>query len=226
MTTPADLISAIDSLLSHPAGIGSFALANNVAEKAYEAYVFGLCLRAARELGGSPMLVNIKGVENPNPFIFRGAPGQIHSAHKDYGYASFELNGTKLEVHAGVEFEGTSKTTHEVDVAVMKAEEAERCRTVPSDPAVAALIGGWECKFYGKRLDKHLGRAFVGLIDDAGTVIRLSGMCSNSESPQLKLYFKPQRRPFPHFKLTPLNKSNEDIFVNMLKAELKKMTGV
>jgi hypothetical protein len=91
---------------------------------------------------------------------------------------------------------------------------------------VAALIGGWECKFYGKRLDKHLGRAFVGLIDDAGTVIRLSGMCSNSESPQLKLYFKPQRRPFPHFKLTPLNKSNEDIFVNMLKAELKKMTGV
>lgn len=225
MTTKADLENAIASMLATPVGSAVYSLSNDVAEKAYEAYVFSLCLRAARELGCMPVLKSIEGKKYPNPFVFRGAPGQIHSKYKDYGYAEFSVKGDKFEVHAGVEFEGTSKTTHEVDVAVMKAEEAERCRKIPADPAVSALIGAWECKFYGGSLQKHLGRAFVGLVDDAGTVIRLSGLCSNSDSPQLRLYFKPQRRPFPHFKLSPLNKSNEDVFVNTLKGELKKMAG-
>lgn len=225
MPTKPILENAIDTLLAHPAGVGAFALSNDVAEKAYEAYVFALCLRAARELGCAPVLKGIDGKINPAPFIFRGAPGQIHSNYKNYGYAHFSLNKTEFEVHVGVEFEGTSKTTHEVDVALMKAEEADRCRKIPDDPAVSGLIGAWECKFYGKNLQKHLGRAFVGLVDDAGTVVRLHGLCSNSDSPQLRQYYKPQRRPFPHFKLSPLNKSNEDVFVNMVKAELKKMTG-
>ena len=29
---------------------------------------------------------------------------------------------------------------------------------------------------------------------------------------------------FPHFRMTPLEPSNEDIFVNRIKGELKKMT--
>lgn len=225
MATKADLDQAIANLLSMPASGTAVLLSNDVAEKAYEAYVFSLCLRAAREMGCTPVLKSVLGTTNPNPFVFRGAPGQIHSKYKDYGYAEFSVKGDKFEVHAGVEFEGTSKTTHELDVSVMKAEEAERCRKIPSDPAVSALVGAWECKFYGGSLQKHLGRAFVGLVDDAGTVIRLSGLCSNSDSAQLRLYFKPQRRPFPHFKLSPLNKSNEDVFVNALKGELKKMAG-
>jgi hypothetical protein len=225
MTTKADLDSAINNILTTGAISTVCKLSNDVAEKAYEAYIFSLCLRAVRELGGTPVLRSINGKVNPNPFIFRGSPSQIHSTHKNYGYAEFTVNKERFEVHAGVEFEGTSKTTHEMDVAVMKAEEAEKCRKTRSDPAVSAVIGAWECKFYGGSLQKHLGRAFVGLIDDAGTVIRLSGLCSNSDSSQLRLYFMPQRRPFPHFKLSPLNKSNEDVFVNALKGELKKMAG-
>lgn len=61
-------------------------------------------------------------------------------------------------------------------------------------------------------------------MDDMSTNARLRGMCSNSVHPQLWDYFKPQRRPYPHFKLSALEPSNEDIFVNMVKAELKKMT--
>jgi hypothetical protein len=61
-------------------------------------------------------------------------------------------------------------------------------------------------------------------MDDMGSNVRQSGMCSNSAHPQLRDYFRPQRRPFPHFHLTPLERSNEDIFVNQLKGELKKLT--
>lgn len=223
MATLQELENAIDTLLSHPLGVGRFQLVRRVEEKAYEAYVFGLCLQAARELNATPILCGITGF--PDPFVFRGAPGQIHSDARNYGYAAFSLNGHHFEVHAGVEFRGTSGMTHELDVCIMRAEDARACRNPQTrdDPLAASLIAGWECKFYAGNLDKGLGRAFVGLIDDMGTNIRLSGLCSNSVHPQLRDYFHPQRRPHPHFELTPLKPSYEAIFVNQIKGELKKM---
>jgi hypothetical protein len=222
MSTLADLESAIDALLNHPFGVGQYQLVRRVEPKAYEAYIFGLCLRAVRELNATAVLRGITGT--PTPFIFRGAPGQIYSSSRNYGYAEFNINGRRFEVHAGVEFQG-ARMTHELDVCIMRAEEADQCRQQPDDPPAASLVGGWECKFVGN-LDKGLGRAFVGLVDDMGTNLRLSGLCSNSAHPQLRRYFEPQRRPYPHFNLTPLNVSNEDVFVNLIKAELKKMTGI
>jgi len=47
-------------------------------------------------------------------------------------------------------------------------------------------------------------------------------MCSNSVHPQLRDYFQPRRRPFRTFSFTPLEPSNENIFVNQLKGALKK----
>src|SRR5262245_4063071 len=223
MATLIQLEQAIDTLLGHPLGVGQYQLIRRVADKAYEAYVFGLCLRAVRELGETPVLRGITGP--PNPFIFRGGPGQIHSNTRNYGYAEFSLNGHQFEIHAGIEFQGTSGMTHELDVCIMRAEEARACRLEPDDPHSPGLIGGWECKFYDGDLKKVLGRAFVGLIDDMGSSFRLSGFCSNNTHAGLTEYFKPQRRPHPHFKLTPVERSNEHIFVNLIKAELKKMTG-
>ena len=222
MATLVELENAIDVLLDHPLGIQQYELIQQVEAKAYEAYVFALCLRAARELGVTPVLRGRQGV--PNPFIFRGAPGQIHSTSRNYGYAEFVLNGHTFEVHAGVEFKGSSGMTHELDVCIMRGKDAEECRRQPSDPKSASLVGGWECKFYSGNLKKGLGRAFVGLMDDMGTNVRMSGFCSNSVHPQLREYFRPQGRPFPHFRLTPLEPSNEDIFVNQIKGQLKKMT--
>jgi hypothetical protein len=217
-----DLETAIDLLLNHPLGLRQYRLARRAGDTAYEAYVFGLCIRAARELGSTVVLHGINGA--PNPFIFRGAPGQIHGNGKNYGYAKFNLNNNFFEIHVDIEFKGTSGMMHEIDVCVIRSEDADECRRKPDDPSAASLVAGWECKFYSKNLNKGLGRAFVGLMDDMGTNVRLSGMCSNAEHPQLKSYFKLQRRPHPHFQLTPLEKSNEDIFVNQLKAALKKMT--
>lgn len=222
MATLADLESAIDALLSHPLGVGHYQLVRRVEPKAYEAYVFGLCLKAIRELGATPILRGISGP--PTPFIFRGAPGQIHSDSRNYGYVAFSLNGERFEVHAGVEFRGTSTMMHEVDVCIMRGDDADNCRQRPNDPPAASLVGSWECKFLSGDIQKGLGRAFVGLMDDMGDNVRTSGLCSNSNHPQLLHYFRPQRRPFPHFDLTPLQPSNEDIFVNILKGVLKKMT--
>lgn len=223
MASLSDLQSAIDALLDHPLGVSQYQLVRAAEEKAYEAYVFGLCLRAARELG---VVVLLRGINGPPlPFIFRGAPGQIHSRARNYGFAQFRVNGNDFEVHLGVEFTGSSGMTHELDVCIMRAEDADRCRQAPDDPSSASLVAGFECKFYAGTLQKGLGRAFVGLIDDMGSNLRISGFCSNSEHPQLKEYFRPQRRPHPHFRLTPLEPSNEQIFVNQIKGELKKMTG-
>lgn len=222
MATLSDLEQAIDALLNHPLGIGQYQLVRRVEEKAYEAYIFGLCLRAVRELGVIPVLRGISGL--PNPFVFRGAPGQIHSSARNYGYGEFRLNGQDFEIHAGVEFRGSSGMTHELDVCIMRGDEADQCRQQPDDPPAASLIAGWECKFYAGNLQKGLGRAFVGLVDDLGTNLRVSGLCSNSVHPQLRDYFQPQRRPYPNFQLTPLQPSNENIFVNQIKAELKKLT--
>lgn len=224
MATLQDLEIAIDTLLKHPLGIQQYVLVRRAEEKAYEAYVFGLCLRAACELGVTPILRGITGA--PTPFVFRGAPGQIHSRSRNYGYAEFALNGHEFEIHAGVEFKGASGMTHELDVCIMRAADARACRDPQSldDPPAASLVGGWECKFYAGNLQKGLGRAFVGLIDDMGSNFRLSGFCSNSFHSQLRDYFRPQRRPHPHFRLTPLEPSNEQIFVNQIKGELKKMT--
>src|SRR5437867_13296028 len=102
MATLSDLENAIDALLDHPLGVGQYQLVRRAEEKAYEAYVFGLCLRAARELNVTPVLRGITGP--PIPFIFRGGPGQIHSTSRNFGYAAFTINGYEFEIHAGVEF--------------------------------------------------------------------------------------------------------------------------
>ncbi|MFY7897602.1 MAG: hypothetical protein ACOVOP_00945 [Candidatus Planktophila sp.] len=221
MTTLADLQNAIDTLMQHPLGPGNYRLIRVVEEKAYEAYVFGLCLQAVRKLGVTPTLLGILG--HPNPFVFRGAPGQIHSTRWNYGYARFMLGTEEFEIHAGVEFRGASRMTHEVDIAIMRAVDADHCRANPDDPASSSLVGAWECKFYDSALQKSLARAFVGLVDDLGTNIRATGLCSNKTHAQMLLYFQAKKRPYPHLELSPLNTLVEENFVNMVAGELKKM---
>jgi hypothetical protein len=219
-----DLTNAIDALLRHPLGASQYRLAKNTGDVAYEAYVFGLCLRAVRELGVVPVLKGVTGL--PNPFIFRGAPGQIYGTSKNFGYAEFTLNNHTFEIHVDVEFKGSSSMMHELDVCIIRGEDANDCRLQHRDPTSAALVGAWECKFYGGRLDKALGRTFVGLMTDMGTNVRLSGLCSNTQEPQLKDFLKSKNGPYPHLCLMPHEKSNEDIFVNALKKELKQMTSL
>lgn len=223
MASLQDLTIAIDRLLQHTLGTNNYRLVRVVEEKAYEAYLFALCLRAVRELGVTPILKGVKGA--PAPFVFRGAPGKIYSTLRNYGYAEFRLGEYEYEIHAGIEIRGTSGMTHELDVAILRSHDAVDCRRGRNDPPGASLVAGWECKFYTGTLSKSLGRQFVGLVKDLGTNLRLNGLCSNVGNPQLKLYFQGKDRPYAHFPLTPLETSNENVFVNQLKGELKKLTG-
>jgi hypothetical protein len=220
-----DLIAAVDELLQHNHGFlggstSNVAQQGLIDEKAYEAYIFGLCLKAVRSLGVEPTLLGRTGV--PDPFIFRGGPGQIHSTNKNYGYAHFDLAGFAFEIHCNIEYRGTSDMTHELDISILRAEDAEACRQQPDDPTSASIFGAWECKYYSSALQKHLARAFVGLIDDLGN-LRLCGFCSNQTHVQMPSYFEPKRRPYPHLVLSPFSPTNEDRFVNTLGAELKRV---
>ena len=223
MATLQDYIDAVDRLLDHPLGASHFQLISRVSGKVYEAYVFGLCVRAARELNATVELRAIEGL--PNPFVFRGAPGQIYSRTRNYGYAWFSLNDEEFEIHSAVEYMGTSKMIHEIDVSIIRGSDAEKCRSPRSsaDPLSRSLVGIWECKFHAGNLPKVEGRTFVGLVDDMGASSRLRGLCSNTRNDQLGLYFSKKSRPHPHFNLTPLEPSNEDSFVEHVKTELNKL---
>ncbi len=227
MATLKELKDAIDALIDHPLGPGSYKLIQDVEGKAYEAYIFCLCLEAVRTLKVTPLLRG--SYTTPDPFIFRGAPGKIHSEYRNYGYASFTLNGHEFEIHTNVEFRGKSGMIHEIDVCLMNAKDAKKCRDAKrrgiesKDPPSSSLVGVWECKFYDYRLDKVLARAFVGLVSDLSSNVRLSGLCSNQTHPQIKQYYFPKNRPYPHLQLTPLNPENEDLFIKLLSAELKRL---
>ena len=101
----------------------------------------------------------------------------------------------------------------------------ELSRLTPSDPPASSVVAAWECKFYRDTLDKALGRSFVGLMDDLGTNYRLSGLCSNVDSAQLRMYFRLQRRPYAIFRLTPRNAPAEARFIGNAAAMLEKLSG-
>ena len=223
MATLKQFEQAIDTLLSHSLGVGRFARIYRFSGKIYEAYVFGLCLHAVRDLGASPILTGIK--DRTGPFIFRGAPGQIYSETKNFGYARFELNGEIFEIHCSIEYRGRSKMNHELDVSIIRGFDAEKCRDrrSPATPGTKSLVGAWECKFRAGKLPKMEGRAFVGLMADMGTSFRLNAFCSNTKNVQLGRYFSPKGRPYPHFDLTPDNPETEKNFVEQVKTELVKL---
>lgn len=66
---------------------------------------------------------------------------------------------------------------------------AEAVRNTNGTPKTAEnkLLMAFECKFYENTPGVSLGRAFVGLISDCGT-LRLKGFVPNLDSDQLRLY--------------------------------------
>ena len=221
MTTPPELRAAISALLDHSLGIPRFQSRRLVNGKLYEAYVFGLCLQALKELGANLRASSVTG--SPGQFIFRGGPGQIYSQTRDYGHVEFTLNGKEFELHSSIEYRGTSGMYHEIDVSILCGRAARKCRESSVNPRPSSLVGAWECKFYTGSLPKRAGRTFVGLLADMGGSFRVSGLCSNSQSHQLRLYYSKKSRPHAHFHLTPREQDSENNFVAHVKTEFKKL---
>jgi hypothetical protein len=219
----ASLQAALTTLLGLPSVGQLLQLNSNTCERAYEAYVFSLCCEAVRRAGGTVQIQGIKTGLTPNPVVFRGAPGSMASQDQDFAYASCRLNQKRFEIHVDVEYQGTSGALHEIDVSMCDEDHANAVRTTNSTPQTTGskLIMAFECKFYESRPGVSLGRTFVGLVSDCGT-LRLKGFVANVPADKLNQYFSKSSRPQPFLGLNPLDPASEERFIRNVEQELRK----
>lgn len=218
-----DLLAAIDSLLSLSAAQILLTLNSNTCERAYEAYVLALCMEAVRRAGGTAVLAGIQTGINPNPVVFRGAPGSMASQNQDFAYANCVLGSKRFELHLDVEYQGSSKALHEIDVSMCDEDHAQAVRTTNATPKTEGnkLLMAFECKFYENAPGVSLGRTFVGLVADCGT-LRMAGFVANLPSDKLGQYFSMKSRPHPFLGLTPTDQQSEERFIHNVEQELRK----
>jgi hypothetical protein len=219
------LKNAVDRLLNMRATRQLLQLNSNTCERAYEAYVLGLCCEAVRRAGGNTQIRGILSGNNPGTIVFRGAPGSMYSRNQNFAYVSCVLNGKAFEIHLDVEYQGTSGTTHEIDVSICSETQADAVRNTMRIPKATGntLIMAFECKFYDSSPGVALGRTFVGLISDCGR-LRLKGFIANLPSDGLRKYFSKSARPQPFLGLHPLDKNCEERFIRTVEQELRRWT--
>jgi len=226
MATLADLQNAITVLLGLPGVPGVLQLNGATRERAFEAYVFSLLVSAIQQAGGTAVVHGRNSGPDPVPVVFRGGPGLLGSSAQDFAYALCQLDGKDFEIHVDVQYEGGSGAIHELDVSIYDHDAAERVRQTPNVFAkTGKLYGGFECKFYDSTLGTTLGRTFVGLVDDCGT-LQIRAFATNGLSQSLVRYFSPKKRPDRFFRLSPLRPVEEADFVSFVKRVLGKWAGV
>jgi hypothetical protein len=218
-----ELISSIDVLLSLQAAQQLLQLNSNTCERAYEAYVLSLCAEAVRRGGGAAILRGINSGVNPSPVVFRGAPGSMASRNQDFAYMDCELQKKKFEIHVDVEYQGTSGALHEIDVSICSKEHADAVRSTNGTPKAEGkkLLVALECKFYEETPGVALGRTFVGLVSDCGT-LRFSAFVANLPSEKLKMYFSKKSRPEPFLGIIPTYPDSENRFISNVQQALLK----
>ena len=228
MATLIDLRNAISTLLNLPGIPAVLQLNSATRERAFEAYVFSLIVRAIRQANGRAGIYGIISGPNPPIVVFRGGPGLLGSAAQDYVYADCRLGDKEFEIHVDVKYEGGSGALHEIDVSLYDHESADRIRQSTSPNVFAKsnkLIGAVECKFYDSSMGTVLGRTFVGLVDDCGT-LQLRMFVTNGTSQALVRYFRPKKRPNRFFHLSPLRPAEEQEFVDFVTHTLSEWAGV
>lgn len=222
MSKKSELKRKIKKLLSIHSVRTGLQLNSDTTERAYEAYVFGLCTKAVKNAGGTAVLKGIITGVNPVPVIFRGAPGNMSSKAQDFCYAYCELKNKQFEIHVDVQYEGTSGATHEIDVSIFEHERAEKVRNSGRLPKTAKLFMIFECKFYMSTIPSaDLGRGFAGLVKDC-SANRLNAFVSNKASDNLQKYFTNKGNIEPFIDLDPSNRNAEDRFVRTIEQALRK----
>ena len=226
MATLAQIQAAVLRLLRAAGATGSIQLNSNTRERAFEAYVFALLIRAVQAAGGTVEVWGIQSGKNPNPLVFRGGPGRLGSRSQDFSFANCILNGKKFEIHLDVEFKGSSGAVHEIDVSIVDGKHADDIRLRSGRlPSTRHVHSAFECKFYDSALGVVLGRAFVGLLDDCGQ-LQAKAFLTNGKNSGLASYLGQKRRPDPFFELSPLNGSVETRLMSVIEQELRKWARV
>jgi hypothetical protein len=170
MTLPRndELLSAIRDLLGPGALPGA-----SVGDKGYdlyEAFLFGLVVRAARRVfGPAAVWYETPGTgRTADVRRLRTSPGPLHNSDlHGYTHAVIEVgDGRRLEVHLGVYLAGASNVPHEADIAVIEEREAQRARSDRVDPRSKHALFAIEAKYYASALPISVGREYLGLYHD------------------------------------------------------------
>jgi hypothetical protein len=164
--TPAELLARLRQVLPQalPNSLTVSGPRTTAGNDLYEAFLFTLVLRAARNEGYRVSFADGNG-KPPVTFRLRRAPGRIASGNS-FTHAVLTLPNTgkdALEVHTGIAVVGRSKVAHEADVLVLRETVAQRCRQLGIDPASSHTLLVVEGKYYTTPLDLGLGRQFLGL---------------------------------------------------------------
>jgi hypothetical protein len=228
MPTLVELRDAVNALLDLPGMSAVLQLNSNTRERAFEAYLFGLFVRAVRRAANNDNNVVIKGIvsgANPSVVVLRGGPGRLGSRAQNFAYADCVLAQTTFEIHADVQYSGGSGAIHEIDISIYDHDVANQIRnsfrSENTFPATSKLFGAVECKFYDQDLGTSLGRTFVGLLDDCGMLI-FKVFATNGNHSGLSKYFRLGRRPMRFFGLSPTNTVEESECISWLASEFRK----
>lgn len=222
MPTLDELRNAVNQLLGLPATGALLQLNANTRERAYEAYVFGLCARAVTSVGGTAVPTGINSGPNPSPLVFRGGPGQLWSTDQNFCYLDCQLNAKRFEVHLDVTYEGQSGAHHEVDVSIIDAVHAAQVRANRIMPrANKNLIGAFECKYYDSTPGVSLVRTFVGLLRDCANT-RVEGFVANQTVPGINMFLSRTWAPKAFVDLSPDDSASENRFIWHLGHELRQ----
>jgi hypothetical protein len=136
--TPAELLASLLATLptALPTTMTAAGPAPTAGNDLYEAYLFGIVLRAARMEGFSVAFANADG---PATVLrLRRAPGRLSTGGPPAARFTHAVlacpSRPALEVHTGVGVVGKSKVVHEADVLVLPQAAADRCRDFDLDP--------------------------------------------------------------------------------------------
>lgn len=224
MATYDELVSKIDDLLSISSSSNLLQLNSATREKAFEVYALSLIAEAVRRAGGNVDVYGINSGVNPNPIVFRAAPGAIYSTLQDFAYLRCTLHNKEFEIQIDVQFEGASGASHEMDVSLIESNHAENCRRGNRNPKRSIYFS--ECKFFSSSTPSiGLARAMVGLIADTRPKIG-SSFISNGATNNLKRYLSGKNRPDPIIDLSPLDMKSEERFINNVESKLRKWASV
>jgi hypothetical protein len=221
----SDLLQAADDVLASIDPNAAVDTVRRNEDAAYVAYVFGLILRAA-DIVADPGTIKLRSIRevlgmgaNPSKFIIRGAPGYIHSAGNDYGFAEFKCNSRIYEIHLGVRYFGSSRVLHEFDISILDAVDAHAARGNQRNPSSGNARIVFECKFYGGNIGIGLGREFVGLLSDFSSA-KSARLVTNSSSTSVRMYLTERVKFKINEQLIP-GSAEESLFVNSVADDLR-----
>jgi hypothetical protein len=159
-----DLLNEIDADLG--ASVSRSTQNSKAVEDLFEAFLFGLVLRAARSIDANAVAwENLTGV-NGDEVRLRAGPGEVFSS--TFSFATLSFSGDLVfELHQGVRVEGSSSVAHECDVATFHAGRLAWRRGRNERPGPVDTFMAIEAKAYAATsIGLGIGRGVVGLRSD------------------------------------------------------------